>query len=181
MFSLRMLLALVTLCAVYIAGMVYRTEWWEASLLLVTYLIFAAALAAAILSHERRAFFVAFAVFGIGYGVCLYAVIGQSFITDNLLWRFADRLARPVDELQENGQHLGEAVTLPPNPFNDPSDPFQPFDRGPLYFVHIGHAFVAVLISCIAGIISDSLVRRSQSLASAGKAGGAFHTTQSRS
>jgi uncharacterized membrane protein YccC len=160
MFSLRMLIALVTLCAVYIAGMVYRTEWWEASLLMLTYLIFAAALTAAILSHERRAFFAAFAVFGLGYGMCLYAVMGHAFITDTLLWRFADRLARPVDELQENGQHLGEAVALPPNPFDDSSNPFRPVDRGPLYFVHIGHAFVAVLISCLAGIVADSLVRK---------------------
>jgi hypothetical protein len=179
MFSLRMLLALVTICAIYVAGMVYRTEWWEASLLMLTYLIFAAALSAAILSHERRAFFAAFAVFGLGYGVCLYAVMGHAFITDTLLWRFADRLAQPVVEPKEDLQE-GEVAPLA-NPFDDSSNPFRPLDRGPLYFVHIGHAFVAVLISCIAGTVADSLVRRSRSLASAGKAGGVSQTIQSRS
>ncbi len=58
MFSLRMLIAMVTLSAVYIAGMAYRTAWWEASILTLTYLIFAASIAAAILSRDRRAFFV---------------------------------------------------------------------------------------------------------------------------
>ena len=72
MFSLRMLLAVVTLCAVYVAGMLFRTPWWEATILTLTYMIFAGLIAAAILSRERRAFFVTFAAFGLAYCVSVY-------------------------------------------------------------------------------------------------------------
>jgi hypothetical protein len=170
MFSLRMLLALVTLSAVYIAGMVYRTEWWTASLLTLTYLIFAAALSAAILSHQRRAFFVAFIAFGLGYGACIYSPMGDGMITGTVLSRLADRVARPVGELPEDSQdgqqsdgeitrYLNGSAAPFDNPFDDSSDPFRPVDRGWWYFVHIGHAFVAILISCIAGTVAESLVR----------------------
>jgi hypothetical protein len=161
MFSLRTLLALVTLSAVYIAGMVYRTEWWEASLLMLTYLIFAAALSAAILAHERRAFLVAFVAFGLGYGVCLYSPIGDGIITRNLLSRLADRVARADEDFLQDvldARKLDGEVTPPANPFQD--DPFRPFDRGWLYFIHIGHAFIAVIIGCVAGVVAETLVRR---------------------
>ncbi len=101
MFSLRMLLAVVTLSAVYIAGIVYRTGWWVPSILTLTYLIYAGAITAAILSREHRAFFVAFAVFGFAYAVCNYSQ--TELVTDRLLANFAlsEVRARTDAQMQE--------------------------------------------------------------------------------
>ena len=110
MFSLRMLLAVVTLAAVYIAGFVFRTEWWRVSILTLTYLIFAGAITAAILSHQRRAFFVAFAVFGLAYALCVYVRV--ELVTERLLTSWARTIYQA--EVDARRQEARDAANEPP-------------------------------------------------------------------
>jgi hypothetical protein len=128
MYSLRMLLAVVAISAVYIAGMTYRTAWWHASILTLTYLIYAAAISAAILAKQHRAFFVVFVVFGLAY-----------------LW-FPDRANMPIQLiLNKLGKYEPHAMSV------------AQFER----FNSIGHSLFALIMSLLAGVIAEAVVRRS--------------------
>ncbi len=152
MFSLRMLLAVVAISAVYIAGMVYRTEWWQAGILTLTYLIYAAAISAAFLAKQHRAFFVVFAVFGLAYGLSVHYEI----------------YTLPQKVIEELGFQLPLEVRIQlDDPFGAP--PQQPPRRHPSdhqgywQLWAIGHAFVALVISLVAGVVAEALVRKSRS------------------
>jgi hypothetical protein len=151
MFSLRMLLVVVALAALYIAGMVYRTEWWEASILTLTYLIYAAAISAAFLAKEHRAFFLVFAVFGVAYGVCVYVQMDDRMVTDWVLAEVRERVHKAEAE---------SAISAGRRPPVHPSA--DPFDESFPRLKYIGHSFFAVMISLVAGVVAEAVVRRKQ-------------------
>ncbi len=92
MFSLRMLMAVVAISAVYIAGLVYRTQFWAAAIVALTYAAYAAAGTAAILSQKRRAFFSAFVMFGLAYAMTVFFVPRDRMPTELALRRVAFKL-----------------------------------------------------------------------------------------
>ncbi len=181
MFSLRMLLTVVTLSAVYIAGIVYRTGWWVPSILTLTYLIYAGAITAAILSREHRAFFVAFAVFGFAYVLCNYSQ--TELVTDRLLRNFAlsevrartdAQMQEQIDAMEQTGPgYPGQLV--PGRVIRTNGNPLDNFARDLHSQIRsIGHSFFAVLISFVAGVVAEAVVRRKpQSLSSAANPAGA--------
>ena len=182
MFSLRMLLVVVTLSAVYTAGMVYHTEWWEASILTLTYLIFALSIAASILSREHRAFFVTFAAFGLAYGLAVY--LRMELVTTRALDELASRVhdqAAPRNDAQPGSPLEG----LYENPFEDA--PRQPGPPGGLYasimrLKSIGQASFAVLFGLVTGVIAEAVVgRRLQASSSTVRASGPLSVAQSPS
>jgi hypothetical protein len=173
MFSLRMLLAVVTVSAVYIAGMVYRTEWWRASILTLTVAIYAAAISAAILAKQHRAFFIVFAVFGLAYLFCVY--LGIDTVPGRIVQQWALKL--PVEAVQAPASAYAPATGTPPAFAPMPGAPpaYAPppayVSPGPVYapgFMRpgfaelrsIGNSFFALLISLVAGVIAEAVVRR---------------------
>jgi hypothetical protein len=188
MFSLRMLLAVVTLCAVYIAGMLFRTPWWEASILTLTYMIFAGSIAAAILSREHRAFFVTFAAFGLAYCASVYfrmelvttraldelvsrvqgkVVIRDDGDGDKLVKFGSGPAALYVNPFAENPQLNGTSVPVTQNadPVDDAprqSDPSADPYFSSLRLKSIGQAFFAVLFGLVTGVIAEAIVKKNQ-------------------
>jgi hypothetical protein len=179
MFSLRMLMAVVAISAVYIAGMAYRTAWWEASVLTLTYVIFAASVAAALLSRNRRAFFVTFATFGLVY--CSSVYFGLELVTSKALDSIAERFVDPV--LTSSGEktvfRFGGAVPADPADesvedmldrmlkvdqpsFDDLVAAQDSFDDVITRMKTIGHAFIAVVFGLVSGAIAEAVVRRKQ-------------------
>lgn len=139
MFSLRMLMAVVAVAALCVAGMMYRNEWWQAGILSLTYIIYAAAITAAIVSSERRVFWVAFAVFGVGYGVCMY---------------FGMELLGPQRILDQIAGTLPHGFMV----FGNQRVPAAPV--GYEIFMQIGHVFSALATSFVAGTVAEWVVRR---------------------
>jgi hypothetical protein len=146
--------------------MVYRTGWWMPSILTLTYLIYAGVITAAILSREYRAFFVAFAVFGFAYGVCVYSRI--ELVTDRLLTKFAQAefRARLDDRMQEkfDASDLTEDISVPLPLGYGSANPFADFPRQLLSQIRpIGHSLFALVIGFVAGAVADGIVwRKSQ-------------------
>jgi hypothetical protein len=130
MFSLRLLFAVLTVWAVYVAGMVYANPWLEAVIHACTFVIYAGAITAAILSRERRAFYVAFAIFGIAYGFCLENRAGIGMVTHDMLTALAEQV------------HGASRY----------------YDTRP--FVTIGHALIGLCISLSTGLITEAVVKR---------------------
>jgi len=145
MFSLRMLLAVVAISAVYIAGMAYPTEWWETSLVTLTYVIYAGAITAAIAARQSRTFFVAFAVFGLAYGAMLHFGLGWRMVTERVLDSHVERVGQAMIDAADQGQlvEMGD------------------FGWWQARFKFIGRLSVAVLISLVAGVVAEALARRS--------------------
>ncbi len=157
MFSLRMLMGVVAISAVYIAGLVYRTDWWQASILTLTYVIYAAAISAALLAKQHRTFFVVFAVFGLAYGWCLYSRF------EMLPHRIIRGLAIRLPLVQEAVEAVEEQFGADPFGGASPDGPvFQRIPPGYLEFLSIGNSFAALLISLLAGVIAAAVVRRKQ-------------------
>ncbi len=188
MFSLRMLLAVVALAAVYVAGMLFRTPWWEASILTLTYMIFAGSIAAAILSREHRAFFVTFAAFGLAY--CASVYFRMELVTTRALHEFASRVqeeANARDDVQcaptaqdfvtiypaidpaNPPAYLPTAVPPPPPAYLRPQVARQQslLDESILSsFVlkSIGQAFFAVLFGLVTGVVAEAIMKRKTSV-----------------
>jgi hypothetical protein len=189
MFSLRMLLIVVTLCSLYIAGMVFRTPWWEASILTLNYMIFAGSIAAAVLSPSRRAFFVTFAAFGLAYGIAVY--LRMELVTTRALEELASRVEVIGDDVQPAPTSVvqtGDFVTIydtPPSvpelslpsanapppylrPVQLPSqpDPFADPYGSRLRLKSIGQAFFAVLFGLVMGAIAEIVAKKTTLAAS---------------
>jgi len=137
MFSLRMLMAVVAVSAVYIAGMVHRTPWWEAAIVTLTLAIYGGAITGATLSRQHRPFFVAFAIFGLSYGLCLFLVEGKKLAPERVL----DEAVQQVEILR--------AETMQVGPW------------GHSRFKTIGLSLFGVVISFCAGLVADAVVIRS--------------------
>ena len=167
----------MTLCAVYVAGMLFRTPWWEASILTLTYMIFAGSIAAAILSREHRAFFVTFAAFGLAYCVSVY--FRMELVTTRALDELASRVqeeANPRVDVQiapPNVAQSGDFVTIYETPPNIPPQapalpsyatsvpwPYQEPDDSLLRLKSIGQAFFAVLFGLVTGVVAEAIVNR---------------------
>jgi hypothetical protein len=168
MFSLRMLLVVVAISAVCIAGMAYRTAWWEASVLTLTYLIFAAAICAAILCSDHRALFVAYGTFGLGYSVALYFQLElvTSRGLDALAERFVYPVLTPARRFDSYSQSTDESVeeliertlkTLDQTSSHDSSATVDSFDDVVARMKRLGHAFFAVLIGLVAGASAEAV------------------------
>jgi hypothetical protein len=200
MFSLRMLLAVVALSAVYIACFLFRTEWWKVAILTLTYLIFASAITAAFLSRERRAFFLAFAVYGLVYGLCVYLRV--ELVTERLLTNWArttyqaevdarrqtasDATAQTATAGRPGLMDAAGTDVVYENPFDDPPprspfgdeprqrrNPFGDLDDTLSHFRSVGHSFFALLVGFVAGVVAEAVVRRkSHASSSAAKSSG---------
>jgi hypothetical protein len=177
MFSLRMLLAVVAISAVYIAAIAYRTPWWEASVLTQTYLIFAGSIAASLLSRNRRAFFVTFAVFALAY--CSSVYFGLELVTSRVLDATAERFVDPVltssgdeivfrfggavpaDPVDESVEEMLDRMLKVDQPsFDDLLAAQDTFDDVVTRMKTIGHAFFAVLLGLTSGVVAEAVVRK---------------------
>ncbi len=141
MFSLRMLFAVVAIAAVYIAGIFDRSQFWEPVALTLTYVIYAAALTAAIVAREKRVFFVAFVVFGLAYGLCVWLellLLPQATLNALAGWIGPQRWSLGLI-------HAGRSRWG---------------DSDLAAFMAIGHSFYAVWISFLAGGLAETIVRR---------------------
>jgi hypothetical protein len=143
MFSLRMLFAVVTIAAVYVAAILYRTPWWAGAILLLTYAAYAAAGTAAILSQKRRAFCAAFLIFGLAYGISVFYVRRDRNPTEIALVRLAFKLP---DKYGQRGDPRYDATKVLPHQ---------------QAFISISHSVLAVLISLVAGVVAQAVVNRS--------------------
>jgi hypothetical protein len=151
MFSLRTLLAAVAVLAVYIAGMVYRARWWEASILTLTYIIYAGAIAAEIVTKERRVFFVTFSVFGVAYGWALHHGVAYDMLPNEVLSRMSAHISEDFASIV-----IGKTEWY----YEPGTIRSAHFDRAFFAFSRIGHALFAVLLSFVAGAVAEALVRR---------------------
>jgi len=164
MFSLRMLLVVAAIVAVYIAAIVYRTPWWETAIATLTLLIYASAMTAAILSREHRAFFVAFSIFGLVYGLSWYAGIANRLVTERMFDNVVERIAavqKEAMQLTEQEPPLTQADAISRGLAN------QPFDDWVTRLKFIGRCSFSVLVSLIAGVVAEAVVRRSKAKAQA--------------
>ncbi len=112
----------------------------------LTYLIYATATTAAILARERRAFFVAFVVFGVAYGLTNHSEFGFRILA--------------TDKLME------VVLGLLPSPEGNGEVQFQAVRSETLTVAAIANASFALVISLLAGVIAEAVVRRKQNIGS---------------
>jgi hypothetical protein len=107
----------------------------------LTYVIYSAALTAAIVAREHRVFFVAFVVFGLAYGLCVWMEL----------------LLLPQATLNALAEWIGPKHWSLGLIYSGRS---QWGDSGLAAFMAIGHSFYAVWISFLAGGLAETIVRR---------------------